>query len=166
MIIRKAKPSESNDIYNIIIKCKEDMKKRGEEQWPAHYPDIKNVTSDIEGGSLYVLGDEDIVACISINTDQPTEYLAIDWELKDNNPLIVHRIAVLPSEQKKGIAKKLMQFSEDFAKNYDHKSIRLDTYENNTSSNRFYKNNGYVLRGTIRLPEYMSGKYNCYEKIL
>ncbi|MFA5992759.1 MAG: GNAT family N-acetyltransferase [Candidatus Pacearchaeota archaeon] len=170
MEIRKAKPSDAERIYEIIVKCKVDMKRKGEEQWPEHYPTMENVAGDIKGGSLYVVEDgeenEKVVACMSIDTNQPKPYFLVKWKLDDKNPLMIHRIAVLPSEQGKGIAGKLVEFAENFARENNHKSIRLDTYAKNISSNAFYRKKGYVHRGVIRIPEHMLGEYNAYEKIL
>lgn len=164
MIIRKANPSDAERIYDIIVQCKEDMKRKGEEQWPENYPSIDNVIKDIRAGSLYVT--EEVTACMSIDANQPKPYSSVKWELDDNNPLVVHRIAVLPSEQGNGLASRLMEFAEDFARKNHHKSIRVDTYGKNNSSNAFYQKKGYIFRGAIRIPEHMPGEYNAYEKVL
>lgn len=166
MKIRKAKLSDAKRVYEIIVNCKEDMKGKCEEQWPEHYPSMENVIGDIKGDSLYVVEDGKVIACMSIDKNQPKSYSSVKWKLDDKSPLMIHRIAVLPSEQGKGIAGKLVEFAEDFAKKNNHQSIRLDTYTKNISSNAFYKKKGYVYRGIIRIPEHMSGEYNAYEKIL
>lgn len=166
MIIRKANASDAERIYDIIVQCKEDMKRKGEEQWPEHYPSIDNVVKDIREGSLYVAENGEVTACMSIDANQPKQYSSVEWALDDDHPLIVHRIAVLPSEQGTGLASRLMEFAEDFARNNHHKSIRVDTYGNNKSSNAFYQKKGYVFRGAIRIPEHMPGEYNAYEKVL
>ena len=167
MNIRKANLNDSIEAYSVITACRENMKENGEEEWTEDYPNKANINSDIKKNMLYVAEDKKkIVACISINEHALKEFLEGEWQLDDENPLTVHRLAVLPSEQGKGIAKRIMEFVEKFAKEKGHKSIRLATYEKNKASNEFYQKIGYTKQGTMKFLTVNPGDYNRYEKIL
>lgn len=167
MKIQKARLKDANSFFKIIMDCKITMKENNIEQWPDHYPSKEIVNSGIANGDVYVaLIDNKIVGGVKINNSFDEPYNTINWQTNDKKPLIVHQLAVDPKEQGKGIAKELIHFAENFAKENGSKSIRLDTYKNNLVSNNFYKKMGYKLLGTISQPEYMPGKYNCYEKVI
>ena len=167
MEIRKATLADFDSVFKIVLDCKEEMNKMGIEQWPAHHPSKETIQKGIESNCHYVLIDQEkIVAGVLLNHSGDEQYKLVNWKINDPNPLLVHRLAVSPQAQGKGYAKKLMIFAEELAKKEGSKSIRLDTYKNNSVSNKFYENLGYKLVGVIRMPQYMPGEYNCYEKIL
>lgn len=163
--IRKATMDDFNSIFLIINECREKMRKDGEEQWPNHHPSVETVTKGIvEGQHLVAVVNGEIWGGVLLNHSADEQYKQVNWGISDPNPLIVHRLAVSPSHQGGGVAKKLMVFAEEYAKKEGCKAVRLDTYATNTISNGFYQRLGYKKVGTIRLPQYMPGEYNCYEK--
>jgi GNAT superfamily N-acetyltransferase len=167
MEIRKATLADFDSLFKIILDCKEDMKVKGVEQWPSHHPSKETIQNGIESNCHYVLIDGGkIVGGVLLNHACDDQYKLVKWRVEDKNPLMVHRLAVSPKLQGKGYAKKLMEFAEEFAKKEGSKSIRLDTYKLNSVSNKFYEKLGYKLVGTIKMPQYMPGEYNCYEKVL
>ncbi|MFD2880470.1 GNAT family N-acetyltransferase [Paenibacillus rhizoplanae] len=66
--------------------------------------------------------------------------------------LIMHRLAVHPEIQGKGIARRLIAFAEEFARSSGYRSIRLDTYAKNDRVLKLYPSLGYLQRGEIRFP--------------
>ncbi|MEK6958848.1 MAG: GNAT family N-acetyltransferase [archaeon] len=167
MQIRKATLADFDSFFNIILACKEDMKAKGAEQWPSHHPSKERVLDGIKKGEHFVaLQNNAIVGGVRLNHTPDDQYALVKWGIKDEKPLIVHQLAVDPKLQGKGIAKELMAFAEEYAKKEGSKSVRLDTYSKNTPSNNFYKKLGYEFVGTIMMPQYMPGKYNCYEKMI
>ena len=100
-----------------------------------------------------------------MNDHQDEEYQSIDWKFNPKKVLVVHRLMVHPNFQNKGYAKQLMDFAENFAKQNQYTSIRLDTYTQNKISFEFYKKRNYVLRGTV----FFKGRkdpFYCLEKDL
>jgi GNAT superfamily N-acetyltransferase len=167
MEIRKANVDDIESFFQIVLDCKKDMKETGLEQWPNHHPFKERITDGIEKGEHYVaVINEKVVGGLRLNHSQDEQYKLVNWQVDDENPLIMHQLAIDPKEQGKGIAKELMLFAEAFAKKEGSETIRLDAYSKNNSSNNFYQKAGYKFVGTIEMPQYMPGKYNCYEKVL
>ena len=80
--------------------------------------------------------------------------------------IYIHRLAVHPDYQKKGIGKSLMTFAEEYAKINDFKSIRLDTFSKNIRNNKFYKSRNYNQLGNVFFPMQSEYPFHCYEKII
>ncbi|VVB75119.1 Acetyltransferase (GNAT) family protein [uncultured archaeon] len=165
MQIRSATINDFDAIFSIVNECKADMKSRGLEQWPSHHPSKETILKGINSGNHFViLENNQIVGGVLLNHSPDEQYKLVKWEITDTNPLIVHRLAISPKHQGKGIAQELMKYAEELAKKDGSKSIRLDTYSTNKASNKFYQKLGYKHAGTIKMLQYMPGEYNCYEK--
>ena len=109
-------------------------------QWNENYPNIKAFEQDLERGELYVLYNQDtLLGCITISNIKDSEYEAISWLTQDTKHYYIHRLAVSPAFQKKGYARKLMDFAESFAKQNAAVSVRLDTFSQNKRNQRFYE---------------------------
>lgn len=166
--IKKAENVHFKEVLTLLKDCGQDLRSKGILQWDENYPDEKVVLKDLENGNLFVaLSDDKIVGTIVLNEHQDAEYQQLNW-LTDNSSknLVVHRLAVLPSCQGKGIAQKLMDFSEDFAKTEGYDSIRLDTLSINLRNVSFYLKRGYLKIGQVFLSYKKEEPYVCIEKIL
>ena len=164
MTITKASSDSLNELFQIYLNAKEALDANHIFQWIDSYPTISIIENDLKKGVLYALEIEnEIVGAINLNEEQDKEYQTIDWLFDDTKVLVVHRLVVNPTHQKKGYGKVLMDFAEDFAKNNNYSSIRLDTYSRNKSNIRFYQNRNYFIRGNV----YFSGRehpFHCMEK--
>ena len=153
-------------VFKIFTDCKKILEEDGIYQWSAVYPSLEIIQTDIMLGHLYNFNrNGECVGAITINTIQDEQYQSIEWDDSDGNPLIIHRLAVSPPFQGKGIASMLMDFSEDFARNQSFSSIRLEAYSGNPKVLDFYERRGYVRKGNV----YFSGRslaFYCYEKLL
>lgn len=82
-------------LYQTVI---DDMHARGLFQWRwGQYPYEALLIEDIALGRLYRIDDEEGLAgvfALVLGGDEP-EYRDVDWRLGDN-PVCLHRIAVLP----------------------------------------------------------------------
>ncbi|EJO5348542.1 GNAT family N-acetyltransferase [Clostridium botulinum] len=166
MELRLAKEKDLKFIMEMITIVKKHMIQNGNDQWEGEYPDIDTLKRDIIKGHLYtVIQEDNCLAIIAINKEQAPEYKGVNWRLNDNCPLVVHRLAVNPKFQGKGIAKNLMAFVEEKAKKHKNASIRLDTYSKNKTAINLYKKLGYSIVGEV----YFRDKelpFKCFEKII
>jgi GNAT superfamily N-acetyltransferase len=107
--IRIARKDEIGEIMELIAKCVQVMQDGGSDQWDDTYPNREVIGKDIADGTLYVCVDQAAIAgIIVLDENQAEQYEAIDWlEAKGPN-LIMHRLAVHPEVQGKGIARKLI----------------------------------------------------------
>lgn len=142
------------------------MNAEGFTQWNEKYPTKDYFEKDIGRGELYLgMDDEVIIGTIALTDEQEPEYDIVPWPCKEGIHLIIHRLAVEPEYQNRGIAKKLMEFAEAHARESGFASLRVDTYIKNPKVQRLYERLGYVQCGTTHFPE-QDGPFLCYEKSL
>lgn len=164
MIIEKVTPKQLNEIFEIFTECKHSMEKEDIFQWTDQYPAIHHIADDIQNGFLYSINNKGkSLGVINISNIEEPEYTTIFWTDHNGKCLVIHRLAVHPKNQKQGLARKLMDFAENFAIESGYTSIRLDAYSGNERVLRFYENRGYQKRGEVKF----SGRvlpFFCYEK--
>ncbi len=167
MKIRKAEKKDIPEILALVQAVIKDMNLHEIDQWNEQYPLPEIFISDIKAGSLFAMKDnESIVGIIVVTEVQDEEYKPIAWEDTSGKPLIIHRIAVHPERQRKGIACTLMDFAERYARDNGYSSIRIDTYSGNPRTLNLFEKRKYDRReGHIYFPE-CKEHYYCYEKIL
>ena len=161
-------PHEIDTIIALTERCGVHMRENGIDQWDENYPDYANIENDLRTETLFAFRDGDtILGIVVLNETQDEEYSEIDWltDSKSRN-LVVHRLAVDPIHQGKGIARKVMEFSENFAREHGYDSIRLDTFSQNRRNQRFYSVRGYADLGPVYLKYKKEYPYVCYELLI
>ena len=161
--------NEAEEIFKIYEQCRRSMQAAGIFQWQNEYPALENIKQDIEDKTLYGYYEQETkndkcLGAVRISTFQDEEYKEIYWRGPDENVIVIHRLAVNPDFQSKGIARLLMDFAEEFAKKNNYSSIRLDSYSQNKRALKFYENRGYHKRGEC----FFAGRekpFYCYELI-
>ena len=171
-MIRQLSIQDVDRVKIITEACGEDMSSNGVNVWNKDYPSFDVINRDAENGSLYgyELNDE-IVGTVMLSTKRDKFYSDIDWSTKDAKHIYVHRLAVHPQFQRQGIARQLMDFGENLARDKGCTSVRLATLSLLERNNKFYKNRGYIFCGDIYLDNKSnglahSGYRNCFELVL
>jgi len=166
-LIRKASMSDLDTVKSLTEACAKKMISDGIYQWNDHYPSKEIFRKDIKEGALYVCEDQNqIRGCVMFSPDKDEVYNSTNWLTEDHKNLYIHRLAVHPKFQKKGIGNKLMDYVESTAKKLNFISIRLDTFSQNKSNNKFYESRGYKKLGDVFFRKQSEFPFHCYEKIL
>ncbi|NCC67548.1 MAG: GNAT family N-acetyltransferase [Clostridia bacterium] len=171
MAVRAAKKSDLDSIMAIIEDARRFMREKGVNQWQNGRPGRELFESDIEADSCFVCAEGDAIAgVISIfSADEPSYCVVYDgkWLTHGLPYAVFHRFAVSDEYRGKGIAAKLLSFSENYAKVCGMKSIRGDTHRDNMSMRGLLQKCGYNLCGTIHIDEPAPGDIErlCYEKV-
>ena len=166
-MIRKGEISDIDAILNITKSCALHMIQNNIHQWNEHYPDKASFINDVRNDELFVYCvGEKVVACISLCNEMDVVYEPVHWKTINNNNLYVHRLAVHPDFQKKGLGKSLMDFAEKYAKDKRYVSVRLDTFSENKRNLKFYESRGYHKLDSIYFPKQSKFPFYCYELIL
>ena len=166
-MIRKAKLNDLREIKKLTEACAKALQQQNIFQWNEHYPSLEKLQNDIEKQELYVLEAENTIISIIVLTSKMDEvYRNINWLSKTGNNLYVHRLATRPEFWGKGFARKMMDFAEEFAKNKNFTSIRLDTFSENIRNQKFYESRGYTKLGDVYFPHKNEHPFHCYEKLL
>jgi ribosomal protein S18 acetylase RimI-like enzyme len=164
-MIRKATVLDLNSIMQITKACAKHMINQQIFQWNEHYPNRNAFKNDVQRGELYIYMQNNIcIGCIVITTIKDVEYVPIEWLTKDKN-IYIHRLAVHPKYQGKGIAQQMMTFAENFAKINGYFSVRLDTFSQNKRNQKFYETRGYKRLGNIYFPKQSKHPFYCYELV-
>jgi len=167
MMIREATNNDLNRIVEITNACGKHMISQNIFQWNKEYPNLEVFKKDLENQSLYVIELESkIVGCVCISEKMDAVYKEVKWLTPDSKNMYVHRLAIDPKFQGKGLAIKLMSYAEDLAKTKDFKSMRLDTFSKNPKNNKFYNLQGYKKLGKIFYRSQSDMPFHCYEKII
>jgi ribosomal protein S18 acetylase RimI-like enzyme len=133
MHFQPTQPSEATAIYNILDACRTDMLNRGIQQWDETYPTLGN------GGERTLPPVEctpsfrmmSLIGAIVMDEKQSPQYEMVDWNLKEEPILVIHRLAINPDLQGKGLGKSAMELAHQFAAENNYKTIRLDAYKGN-----------------------------------
>lgn len=166
MHIQKAIPDNLIEIMYLLRQCIEDFNKNNIYQWNVSYPDNFRLLREIEKGSLYLMINKGVpIATITFDEDQAPVFDDIAWKNNNGKFIVIHRIAVFPTWQNKGIGRKLMEFTEKYAKENNYKSVRLDVTSSNEHLVKIYEKLGYVKIGDVLYPE-QKVPFKCLEKVI
>lgn len=162
---RKATQNDIPEIWKILQQSIERRKNDGSTQWQDGYPNLSTVENDVEKGYNYILTLENkiIATAALIFNDEPT-YDVIDgaW-LTNGDFLVVHRVGVSDEVAGKGFATKFFHILEDFAKENEIYSIKVDTNFDNLAMLKILEKLGYTYCGEIQVRD---GVRKAFEKVL
>ncbi len=164
MSIELTKYEDFEEVYALLLACKDRLIDQGIFQWDEEYPNSDHVKGDIANGSLvkYVLENK-LAGVISFDNCQEPEYNFVHWKYNSGSIAVVHRLAVHPTLQGQGLASKLMAFAEKTIAEKGFYSIRLDAYSGNSMLLEYYKKLGYQKAGEIYFPS-RDLPFICFEK--
>jgi ribosomal protein S18 acetylase RimI-like enzyme len=166
MNISKATVNQLDEIMLLLSAVVNEMNSCGIDQWGPSHPTREMFQNHINDGTLHVLSDDyAIIGFIKITDEQDKEYSDVAWEDSEGKSLVIHRLAIHPKNQRLGLAKMLMEFTEKYAVDNGYSSIRIDTYSKNYRALQLYEKCGYSYRGIIHFPQ-RTLPYLCFEKVL
>lgn len=165
--IAPGRAEDLDAILSLTSACGRHMRENGIDQWDENYPDRESLANDLRSETLFVYREgKEILGIVVLNEKQDEEYIQIHWSTsEDEKNLVVHRLAVQPLAQGRGIARKLMDFAEDYARKMKYHAIRLDTYSQNPRNQKFYQKRGYRELGKVFLKYKKEHPYYCYELV-
>ena len=166
-MIASAKISQIPKILLMTDACRIAMEANDIYQWTTEYPSEQAFENDVARNELFVLQvANEIVGCIVVSLFMDEEYESVDWLTENTKNYYIHRLAVHPKHQGKGFAQRLMDFGENFARENNGLSVRLDTFSQNKRNQKFYEQRGYAKLGDIFFPNQSEHPFHCYELVL
>lgn len=164
--MRAATVTDVDAIMKLVRRVVPLMRASGNLQWDDHYPNPGVFERDVNLDQLWVVEVEDQIAGVAaITTDQEPEYAKVGWDITES-AIVVHRLAVDPAFQGKGVAKALMLQAEAVARQRGITVLRVDTNSENQVTQRLFPKLGYLLAGEIGLSFRPGLCFLCYEKRL
>ncbi len=164
MSIELATKHDVKAVFTLLSRCKDYLIEQGIFQWNAEYPNLEYVKNDIAKGSLIKLtNDDQLLGIVSFDDFQEPEYRTVNWQINGESIAVIHRLAVDPQFQGRGIATILMNFAEKSISEAGFQAIRLDAYSGNEMVLGFYNKLEYKMIGEINFPR-ISLPFICMEK--
>ena len=164
-ILRKATPADQTVIWEIVQQGILRRKNDGTSQWQDGYPNPDTIREDIENGFGYIFeidGETAAYSALIFNNEPAYENIDGKW-LSDNDFLVIHRVAVSDGFLGKGIASKICLEIENFAKQQQVFSIKLDTNFDNLAMLKILEKLNYTYCGEV----YFRGSARkAFEKLL
>ena len=162
MEIRLAFPNEVDAIMQVIEGAKKYLAEAGSTQWQNGYPDADTIIEDIISGQAYVALDEgDLLAYVAVTKSPEKAYEAIydgNWQGKETEYLVFHRIAVASDVQGQGVAQ---TFLEGLIEGFDYLDFRSDTHAQNKAMQHIFEKLGFKQVGKVPV----DGERLAYQKI-
>jgi ribosomal protein S18 acetylase RimI-like enzyme len=166
MNLRLASLSDISAIMAVVRRVVPLMRASGNLQWDEHYPNPAVFERDIALNQLWLAEiDGQIAGVAAITTDQDPEYAQVGWDITEL-AIVIHRVAVDPAFQGRGVAAALMVKAEEVARSRGIAALRVDTNTNNQVTQRLFPKLGYKLAGEISLAFRPGLRFLCYEKRL
>lgn len=162
---RKAEISEADSIWKLLQQAIIRRKNDGSNQWQDGYPNLNVVKNDIEKGYGFVLVERKTIigyVAVMINNEPAYEVIEGKW-LTNDNFVVIHRVAIDENYLGKGLAKKIMNYVEDFALQNNIYSIKADTNFDNFAMMKIFENLNYNLCGEVF---FRGAPRKAYEKVL
>lgn len=166
MNIEAVSINDLKSITTLYTSVTKHLRNKGVSQWDRFYPNRFVIGKDLKSGRLHaILNDGFCIGAVVVNEDQSSKYTSLPWSDQEGRPAVIHRLAVHPDSQGKGIGKQLLLYAEELAKSQGFTSIRLDAYTANPAAIMMYERAGYKPIGQIRFP-FRKQPYQCFEKVL
>ncbi|WP_033168302.1 GNAT family N-acetyltransferase [Clostridium sp. KNHs205] len=148
MKIEKAVLGDLDNIITVLDEVTLRLLEKGIPQW--NYPWYREeIEKDLQ--SQYVVREEGRV--IAVFSLKPLDR-CFDHESQSKEDYYLHRIAVLPEYQGKGIGEKILRYVQKFSVKHK-KNIYLDCYQGNKKLRQFYEKAGFYYQGDYPEENYL-----------
>ena len=156
---------DANRIWEIIQQAIERRRKDGSNQWQDGYPNPEVIKKDIEKEIGYVLkDDETIIGYTAILINDEPAYAGIQGKwITDSDFVVFHRVAIADSHLGKGLAQKMFEYIEEFARKNKIYSVKADTNFDNAAMLRIFEKSGYTYCGEVF---FRGSARKAFEKVL
>ena len=162
MEIRLAFPNEVDAIMQVIEEAKKCLADAESTQWQNGYPNTETIIDDIISGQAYVALEEgELLAYAAVTKSPEKAYEAIydgNWEGKEAEYLVFHRIAVASDVQGQGVAQ---TFLEGLIEGFDYLDFRSDTHDQNKVMQHIFEKLGFKQVGKVPV----DGERLAYQKV-
>lgn len=167
MELRLAKCQDKDSILKFYKDGSLKLKSEGIDQWQgAKIPNLDNFKDLIKNKEIFVLEDDrrSVATCVIKKYDYDYDNNMHGSWITDGSFIAIHRVATGSEFRKKGYGKALLELCEDYAKENNIKSLRIDTHKDNKSMQNLIKKLGYNYCGIV----YIGGTDErlAFEKVL
>ncbi len=166
MHIRLARQSDLDEIWAFVPRAVALMNARGNEQWGSDYPTRDLYAADIAREELWCVVNDTgtIMGVAAIICRHEPDYANVPFTYPE--PAVsMHRVAVDPDFEGRGVAKALFAQFEKEGRRLGVDALRIDTYHRNERMQGLFQKHSFTYVGDISL----HGRelpFHCFEKLL
>ncbi|MBQ9886000.1 MAG: GNAT family N-acetyltransferase [Lachnospiraceae bacterium] len=134
------------------------------------YPARESISTAVAAGTQYAcLENGEILGAFVLNDDPQGAYEKGEWSvsLDPGEFLVVHTLATAPKDYGKGVAKFIIEYCIQTARDEGYKAIRLDIVPGNIPAQKLYERLGFkcagekdLLRDFDDIPSFILYEYN------
>jgi GNAT superfamily N-acetyltransferase len=166
MEILQARPSDLIEILYLLKVCVLDMNQKGLKHWNNTCPGSARIQKDLTGGLIYLAKEKGVCkGMITLSDQEPEDYKQIGFKPGAEKPLYLQHLAVHPRWQGKGIARLLIEFAQQAAKERGFDAVRLDVFKTSETARQFCMKQSFMEVAPFHTA-YQQIPYLCYEKKL
>lgn len=164
-MIRLGTIKDIQRIMTIVDETIVSMQKFKNLQWNHGYPSKNIFENDIRNENIYVYDELNVcVAFIVVDMNEPEPYFGLNWR-SDLPHLNIHRFAVSSEHRKKGIASKLLDYTDTIASLKQLKYIKVDTNSKNIPMIKLLKKHKYKETDRVYFRN-IPDEFICFDKLL
>jgi GNAT superfamily N-acetyltransferase len=164
--INQAKPTDLIEILFLLRVCILDMNAKGHKHWNSSFPGAEMIQTDLKNGAIFVAKEKGVCkGMVTLNEHEPDDYKELDFGKDNRRPLFLQNMAVHPRWQGLGIAKLLVNFAQQYAKDMGYDCIRLDVFKPSEGARKLYEKQLFKEIASFH-SSYQKIPFVCYEKQL
>lgn len=114
------------------------------------FPTLEGMTQAINEGALFIREEDgDNLGHIVLDKTQPPEFANLDWHTQadDNAVTVIHMINVRPRAYRTGVARSLIAFAEEWAREHGCRVLRSECGSQNLPAVLLFKHVGFKRVG-------------------
>lgn len=165
--IRTVRPEELDRVWELVRAAVARMNAGGSFQWGQDYPTRGDFAGPLAAGELYAACDagDVILGVVVLNTWEEPVYGELEGWRVPGPALVIHKMAVDPAAQGKGVAGALFAFAIELAQKRGLASLRGDTYTENKAMQHLFERFGFRQVGQVHFPN-RPLPFPVYERVL
>ena len=154
--IEKATSKDILEIEQLYIAvCRELAKGQNYPGWKEDiYPTKEEALAGLTKDELFVCRKDGCIAgTMILNSEYEEGYDQVTWNMVANGKevLVIHTLAIHPTFNHQGLARKMVEFAKEYGRKTDRKTIRIDVTDGNLPAIKLYEKLGFRYIDTIDL---------------
>lgn len=169
-MIRQVLPEEAPRAAQVYQLCAKAMNEHGFYNWNENYPSVREAERDAQSGTLYgYYRHEELCGLVTLDQQEVPQYAGVPFLVPRGEALTVHRLAVSPLHQQRGISRELLRYGMRLAAEKGLRALHIDCLSINPGPMRLIASLGFRRVGEIYYPKkdprVRDYPFYCFEKM-
>lgn len=165
--LRRAQPHEAGQVGGLLQACGRDLQERlGLLNWSVPYP-LALIEQQARAGEVWVLEENgEFIGTLTLDFALPGEYQAGWFSDPHASAAYLHRLAVSPVMQGRGLGQHCLKEAERLTREAGAQWLRFDAYSRNPGIQAFYQGRGFTRLREFQMtfPAIGTDTFTLYEK--